>query len=135
MTNVELNLNSLNKELGTDYESLLELCQKHTIPESLIDKYWGILDMLVIVKYQKLSDEFLEKHWNELSLSYLTTGPQLSEYIIEKYFNDLYTYYLFDKQKVPERLIDMHWNKLSNHNKIMIFKKQKLSDDFIIKHR
>ena len=51
MTNVELNLNSLNKELGTDYESLLELCQKHTIPESLIDKYWGILDMLVIVKY------------------------------------------------------------------------------------
>lgn len=107
------------------------------IPEHLIEKHWGELKYQYkddIAFNQKLSEDFLNKHIDELpSISRSVSFSQiLSEQFIVDNWKLLDIDVLAMKQKLSENIIEKHINEL---DKKLIGKYQRLSDDFILKHK
>lgn len=109
----ELLLLPKTKETFYEYESLINfrfICYNFKIPEIIIPLFHDKLDMFILVKKQRLSNEFLKKHYSLFDLS------------------DLFIHQIIDNDLLEDIIYN---NKISSADWTIICLHQKLSFKFI----
>ena len=126
-------LKFLNKELGTNYNSLddvnwhnISKCQK--LSENFIREFQNKVYWYYIVKYQKLSENFIREFQNEVNWYYIVKCQKLSENFIREFQDKMDWIEISSKQILSENFIrefqdKVHWGQISIY--------QKLSENFI----
>ena len=146
-----MNLEELNKELGTNYQSENDISwyiisEYHPLSEEFIDKHKDLVDWYIISRNQLLSEEFIDKHKNLVNWYYISKHQPLSEEFIEKHKKRVNWDYISIYQHLTEEFRKKYNLKLPSNNwlyKTEDFKKEQIKcsglyecyDDYFIAYK
>ena len=131
--NVMDRLDILNKELGTNYESLYNvkwvlISEYNKLSENFIREFQNYVDWDLISEYQKLSEEFIREFQDKVDWFYISKYQKLSENFIREFQDKMNWYHISKFQNLSENFIMEFKDKVNWYN---ISSYQKLSDNFI----
>ena len=132
-----MNLEELNKELGTNYQSednidWYNISTNQHLSEEFIDKHKDLVSWDIISKYQPLTEEFIDKHKDLVNWHYISKYQPLSEVFIDKHKKRVDWPCISAYQPLSEEFIHKH-KKRVKWDYISIY--QPLSEKFIDKHK
>ena len=129
-------LKFLNKELGTNYNSLddvnwesISIDQK--LSEEFIREFQNKVEWFYISEYQKLSENFIREFQNKVNWFLISIYQKLSENFIREFQNKLNWRIVYKFQKLSPEFINEFDLKIDEDNwlyKSIDFKKQQIID-------